>query len=255
MLSTYSLKDYAPFTLKKGVFDINPFSMDSNFFAMNGKCFPATDPLIINKGDRVRIRFGNIGINNHPIHLHGHQFSISASDGNTIDITNRLIKNTILISSGSTWDIIFEGKRVDVPPTKAKGFRLIHYLISYKDKDPIWSTELEVAVGLMPPGDTDVTPTEFYNDYSKGSGSRAMPEEDREIADFKTKMLELNGDIESAERDGDNSMAQEARQELEEIEDYHNQFAERIYLRETFSDSGVGEDLPLGFQLEQAHFQ
>lgn len=107
MLGAYTLKDLEPFVVKKGYFELNPFSMDENFFTMNGRSFPYTTPLKIRKGEKVRIRFGNVGLKNHPIHFHGHQFAISASDGNTIPIKNRLIKNTILVPSGSTWDFIF----------------------------------------------------------------------------------------------------------------------------------------------------
>ncbi len=107
MLSEYSVKTLPMFVVKSGLYDINPFSMDSNFFSMNGRCFPYTTPLQVKKGDNVRIRFGNIGINNHPIHFHGHQFFVTASDGNTIAPENRLLKNTILVASGETWDIEF----------------------------------------------------------------------------------------------------------------------------------------------------
>jgi FtsP/CotA-like multicopper oxidase with cupredoxin domain len=116
MLSTYTLENIKPFTLPKGIYDTNPFSMDANFFMMNGVSFPHTAPLLINQGDKVRIRFGNIGIKNHPIHFHGHQFSEAAADGNSIPMKNRLIKNTILISSGTTRDIEFEANNPGVWP-------------------------------------------------------------------------------------------------------------------------------------------
>lgn len=108
MLSSYTLEGLKKFTLKKGVYHTNPFSMDDNFFMMNGRCYPFTTPVEIEKGDNVRIRFGNLSLQNHPIHFHGHQFEIMASDGNTIRRENRLIKNTVLVSSGSTWDILFK---------------------------------------------------------------------------------------------------------------------------------------------------
>jgi FtsP/CotA-like multicopper oxidase with cupredoxin domain len=33
--------------------------------------FPGIDPLVVRKGDRVRIRIGNLTMTNHPIHIHG----------------------------------------------------------------------------------------------------------------------------------------------------------------------------------------
>jgi FtsP/CotA-like multicopper oxidase with cupredoxin domain len=43
----------------------------------------------------------------HPMHIHGHQFMITASDGNSIPIHNRLIKNTLNVASGETYHIVF----------------------------------------------------------------------------------------------------------------------------------------------------
>lgn len=107
MLGGYTLEKIKPFSLDKGTYNVNVFSMDENFFTMNGRCFPFTTPMWINEGDNVRIRFGNLGLKNHPIHFHGHQFQITASDGNPISRDNWITKNTILVSSGSTWDIEF----------------------------------------------------------------------------------------------------------------------------------------------------
>lgn len=116
MLSAYAFNNIKPFSLEKGTYNINPYSMDPNFFMMNGVCFPHTAPLLINKGDNVKIRFGNIGIRNHPIHFHGHQFSEVAADGNSIAKENRLLKNTILISSGTTRDIVFKANNPGIWP-------------------------------------------------------------------------------------------------------------------------------------------
>lgn len=116
MLGQYTLKNIKPFTLEKGSYNINPFSMDGNFFTMNGRCYPYTIPLMINERDNVRVRFGNIGMANHPIHLHGHQFSVTASDGNTITENNRMKKNTILVASGETWDVEFNANNPGIWP-------------------------------------------------------------------------------------------------------------------------------------------
>jgi FtsP/CotA-like multicopper oxidase with cupredoxin domain len=45
---------------------------DFNVLTFNGKAFPGTEPLVVGKGERVRIRLGNLGpMDHHPIHLHG----------------------------------------------------------------------------------------------------------------------------------------------------------------------------------------
>lgn len=81
-----------------------------NFFTMNGKCYPNTKPLPVSYGDIVNIRFGNIQIHHHPIHLHGHEFKIVGADGFPIRKKNQIYKNTILVSSEETWDIEFEAR-------------------------------------------------------------------------------------------------------------------------------------------------
>lgn len=108
MLQEFTVTGLEMGEVKPGVYDINPMSHDFNFFTINGRCFPYTTPLKVKYGDNVRIRMGNIAHNAHPMHIHGHQFSISASDGNTIPIQNRFLKNTVNVASGETYDIEFK---------------------------------------------------------------------------------------------------------------------------------------------------
>jgi FtsP/CotA-like multicopper oxidase with cupredoxin domain len=54
---------------------------DFNMWAWNSRVFPGIDPLPVRLGDRVRIRVGNLTMTNHPIHLHGHKFAVSCTDG------------------------------------------------------------------------------------------------------------------------------------------------------------------------------
>jgi FtsP/CotA-like multicopper oxidase with cupredoxin domain len=70
-------------------FDIEPGSytpkvatmLEFNLWAWNSRVFPGIAPLPVRKGDRVRIRMGNLTMTNHPIHLHGHNFRITCTDG------------------------------------------------------------------------------------------------------------------------------------------------------------------------------
>src|SRR3546814_13638623 len=54
---------------------------DVDLWTFNGKVFPATAPLLAASGERVRIRLGNLSMWNHPIHLHGHRYWVTGSDG------------------------------------------------------------------------------------------------------------------------------------------------------------------------------
>ncbi len=87
----------------------NPLEMvEFNVLSFNGKCFPATDPLVVKKGDRVRIRFANLGpMDHHPIHLHGYNFMLTETDGGVIPESARWPLVTILVPVGETRTIEF----------------------------------------------------------------------------------------------------------------------------------------------------
>ncbi|MGF7060943.1 multicopper oxidase family protein [Brassicibacter mesophilus] len=102
--------------IKPGVYDIDHMNDDFNFFTMNGRCFPYTSPLKTKICENVRIRLGNVGHNAHPIHIHGHQFIVSTSDGNSIFVQNRLEKTTINVASGETYNVEFYANNPDIWP-------------------------------------------------------------------------------------------------------------------------------------------
>ncbi|HEY7116501.1 MAG TPA: copper oxidase [Tepidisphaeraceae bacterium] len=81
---------------------------DFNLFTINGKAFPGTAPLVCRKGDRVRVRFGNLSaMDHHPIHIHGHHWTITGTDGGPIPRTAWVPETTILVPVGSTRDVEF----------------------------------------------------------------------------------------------------------------------------------------------------
>ncbi len=80
---------------------------DFNIFTFNGRAFPGTVPLIAKTGERVRIRFGNVGQESHPIHLHGHSFKVVVTDGGDIPETAQWPETTVSVFPGQTRDIEF----------------------------------------------------------------------------------------------------------------------------------------------------
>ena len=70
-------------------YDIEPGSytpkimtmLDFSLWSWNSRVFPGIDPLVARKGDKVRIRVGNLTMTNHPMHLHGHEFLVTGTDG------------------------------------------------------------------------------------------------------------------------------------------------------------------------------
>ena len=80
---------------------------DFNIFTFNSRAFPGTEALVALEGERVRIRFGNVGQESHPIHLHGHTFSVTATDGGPIPLSARWPETTVVVFPGQTRDIEF----------------------------------------------------------------------------------------------------------------------------------------------------
>ncbi|HEY3667092.1 MAG TPA: copper oxidase, partial [Polyangiaceae bacterium] len=77
--------------------------VEFNLLTINGKAFPGTDALVVKKGQRVRIRIGNLSaMDHHPIHLHGYQFRITETDGGLIPEAGQWPETTVLVPTGST---------------------------------------------------------------------------------------------------------------------------------------------------------
>ncbi|MCH7866082.1 MAG: copper oxidase [Myxococcales bacterium] len=86
--------------------------LDFNIFTFNSKVFPATHPLVIKTGDRVRIRIGNLSMDQHPIHIHGYAFKITGTDGGSIPEAGQWPQTTVAVPVGTTRDVEFVA---DVP--------------------------------------------------------------------------------------------------------------------------------------------
>ena len=77
--------------------------LDFNLLTMNSKAYPATAPIVAQRGQRVRIRFGNLSaMDHHPIHLHGFQLLLTETDGGIVQESARYAANTVLVPVGST---------------------------------------------------------------------------------------------------------------------------------------------------------
>jgi manganese oxidase len=74
-----------------------------NVLTFNSKAFPATAPLAVEIGDLVRIRLGNLGpMDHHPIHLHGHAFEVTYTDGGPVPPSARWPETAVLVPVGTT---------------------------------------------------------------------------------------------------------------------------------------------------------
>jgi hypothetical protein len=75
--------------------------LDFNLWAFNSRVFPGIDHLVVGKGDRVRVRIGNLSMTNHPIHMHGHHFTVTCTDGGWVPESARRPEATIDVPVGA----------------------------------------------------------------------------------------------------------------------------------------------------------
>jgi manganese oxidase len=73
-------------------------------YTLNGKGFPATEPIVAKLGQKVRIRYMNEGMMIHPMHLHGVHMTVIAKDGWLVPTPWKC--DTLNISPGERWDVI-----------------------------------------------------------------------------------------------------------------------------------------------------
>ena len=106
---------------------------DFNVLTFNGKAFPATAPLVVGRGERVRIRLGNLGpMDHHPIHLHGYQFRIVATDGGPVPESAQQPETTVLVAVGQSPDFEFIA---DEPGDWAMHCHMTHHVMNQMGHD------------------------------------------------------------------------------------------------------------------------
>ncbi len=90
----------------------NTLSMEFNWLTINGKAGPATTPMLVKHGERVRIRFVNLGMDHHPMHLHGNQFLVTGTESGRIPESAWVRQNTVLVGVAQARDVEFEAKYI-----------------------------------------------------------------------------------------------------------------------------------------------
>jgi len=88
----------------------NTANMEFNWLTFNGVSAPATTPLLVRLGSRARIRIVNLGMDHHPIHLHGHQFVITGTEGGRSPQSTWYPTNTALVGVAQARDIEFDAQ-------------------------------------------------------------------------------------------------------------------------------------------------
>jgi FtsP/CotA-like multicopper oxidase with cupredoxin domain len=88
----------------------NTMNMEFNWLVFNGKAGPAATPMVVRLGDRVRIRLINLGMDHHPIHLHGNTFYVTGTEAGRAPQSTWRPENTVLVGVAQARDVEFDAK-------------------------------------------------------------------------------------------------------------------------------------------------
>ena len=75
--------------------------LNFNLWTWNSRVFPGIDTLVVRRNDRVRVRIANLTMTNHPIHIHGHNFRVTLTDGGWVPRTAQWPETTVDMPVGS----------------------------------------------------------------------------------------------------------------------------------------------------------
>lgn len=118
----------------------NLVTMDFNWFTFNSKVAPDIEVITVQEGDRVRLRFANLTMSSHPIHLHGHTWKVVGTEGGPIPETAQWPGNTINVPPGTTRDVEFVANN---PGVWRMHCHKLHHIIN---------AHADIPMGLMPHG-------------------------------------------------------------------------------------------------------
>ena len=81
--------------------------LDFNLWSWNSRIFPGIDSMNVRQGDKVRIRIGNLTMTNHPMHIHGHEMTVTGTDGGPTPKGSRWPEVSVDVAVGQMRQIEF----------------------------------------------------------------------------------------------------------------------------------------------------
>ena len=108
---------------------------DFNWFTINGKVAPDIPHLNVLSGEKVRVRVVNLSMLTHPIHLHGHTFTVVEEGSGWIPQSAMWQANTVDISAGESRSFEFTATQEDGPWVLHCHF--LHHVMNDMDKPPL----------------------------------------------------------------------------------------------------------------------
>lgn len=83
-------------------------AMDWNWHTINGRSGPYTTPLVVKHGERVRVRLLDFSpMQHHPIHLHGHTFWVTGTEGGRIPESAWVPRNNTMVGVAQVHEFEF----------------------------------------------------------------------------------------------------------------------------------------------------
>jgi plastocyanin len=77
---------------------------------LNGKSFPATEPLVLEQGQWAAVHYYNEGLTDHPMHLHQMPQLVYAKDG--IPLDHPYWADTINVAAGERYSVLFKAEDI-----------------------------------------------------------------------------------------------------------------------------------------------
>ena len=81
-----------------------PNNNSVDYWTVNGKSFPKTDPIIVQANSRYRLKFDNQSDEAHPVHLHRHSFELKSIAGKP---TSGILKDVVVVPASSVVEAEF----------------------------------------------------------------------------------------------------------------------------------------------------
>ncbi len=125
-------------------------------YSLNGKSFPATEPLVLQQGDWVSITYYNEGLQIHPMHLHQFPQLVYAKDGVPLDVP--YWTDTLNVAPGERYTVMFRADDVGTWVWHC------HILTHVERETGMFGMVTAIVVGETPGFDPElepVRPTEF----------------------------------------------------------------------------------------------
>ena len=147
--------------------------------SLNGKSFPATEPMVVDQGDWVSLTYYNEGLQIHPMHLHQFPQLVYAKDGVPLDEPYWV--DTLNVAPGERYTVLFKADDVGVWVWHC------HILTHVERETGMFGMVTAIVVNENPDYDPDLYPVTPTN-WRKTAGTPldadgALGVEDRDAAE------------------------------------------------------------------------